>query len=116
MVLQWERWEGQFGKNLGAKETPTRVKELILTDIRRRKVKEHVANVENWQEMCRNLRKARKKALKEDPLAELPPVKWPVGPRFRLFLSPDELQTAQKVAEKKKSRWDRMAKPRRKGY
>lgn len=117
LLLQWERWEDQFPKGLGVKQAPKRVKELLLSDILKRKGMEHVKNIEKWQETCRNLQKARKKAVKADPLAEFPVLKLPPRPRFLLFLSPDELQTAQKAAEKKKSRWDRMAKPvRRKGY
>lgn len=116
LVQQWERWEEQLNRDFVSKDPPKRVKELIVAETLKRKVKKHMEDVENWQESCRLMRKARKKAINKDPLAEFPPLKLPKRPRFRLLLTSEELQIAHQTAEKKKSRWDRMAKPvQRKG-
>lgn len=116
MVQQWERWELQLERDFSTKNPPKRVKEVIIAEIIKRKVKKHVEDIENWLESCRLVRKARAKALKQDPLGEFPPIKLPKRPKFQLLLTSEELQIAHQTAEKRKSRWDRMAKPvRRKG-
>ena len=106
LVRQWQVWE----EKKQTQEVPIRVKEVILMEILRKKRLDFVLKVNEWKETCRRILQARERYLKDDPLAELPPVFFPSKPHFHLFLSVESILKASKIAEKKKSRWERISK------
>ena len=123
LLVQWERLEalGNGGKGTKAagfvmKElrsesvVPQRIKEIMLWENLKGRTKDYANRVEDWLNSCELLKTDRISLLKDDPLAQPPPILFPPKPRFRLPLSMEALKGLVLAAEKKKSRWDRLSK------
>lgn len=128
IVKQWEAREmpSQTVKNHKAagyviKEirsdivVPEAVKYLLAGDLLKEKVKFHLSRLQGWKSLCQDMKSEHRLRQEDDPLAQLPELKLPPAPLFTLNLTDSEMRELQQTAEKKRLRWDRMAKEGKQG-
>lgn len=128
MVKQWEKQEipTQSVKNHKAagyvirefkaeNVVPEAVKYILAGELLKEKVRLFVGHLQEWQSLCKDMKVEYKMRQDEDPLLQLPELEYPAAPRFSVNLSEAEIQELQRTAEKKRMRWERMAKEGKQG-
>lgn len=112
-LLSWNRTERGF-KPKQSEIPPLAVKMLLISDLLRCKMKEYVRLVSQWKAECEEITavytQKRLETLFEDQISVL---RLPPKPRFPALFSRDEVLGLMVQADKKKSRWSRLAKDSR---
>jgi hypothetical protein len=94
---------------------PETVKYILAGELLKEKVRLFIGRLQEWQSLCNEMKLEHKMRQDEDPLVQLPELKYPAAPRFSVNLSEAEIQELQRTAEKKRTRWERMAKEGKQG-
>jgi len=128
IVKQWERSEvpsqtvknhktaGYVIKEIRSETVvPETVKYLLAGDLLKEKIKVFLGRLQEWKSLCRDMKLEHRLQQEDDPLTQLPELKLPAAPRFSVNVTDTEMRELQQTAEKKRVRWDRMAKEGKKG-
>ena len=113
-LLSWNRVERVIRPSKPAEIPPLAVKMLLISDLLRCKMKEYVHLVSQWKVDCERMAalyaQRRLETLFEDQISVL---RLPQKPRFPVLFSREEVLGLMAQADKKKSRWSRLAKDSR---
>ena len=110
-LLMWNRVERAFRTTKPTEVPPLAVKMMLISDLLREKMKDYVALVRQWQANCQQIAEIyaqkRLETLLEEQISVL---RLPPKPHFPVLISREEVLVLMVQADKKKSRWSRLAK------
>ena len=89
---------------------PDIVKLHFLNSFLKSRLQAHLFELENWRARCETVEEAYQKLLYESLDDPPPPPKLPLKPYFSILLTLEDVAELVAAAEKKKYRWQRIAK------
>lgn len=112
LTLQWAKVEATLASKAGKalEIPPTSVKFILISDFLKEKLKIHLFDVENWRAKCDSILLDHKNLRYEILDEPIKTPKLPKKPEFPTLLAKEEVMRLMAKANKKKSRWERMAK------
>lgn len=110
-LLMWNRVERALRTTKQTEVPPLAVKLMLISDLLKEKLKDYVALVRQWQANCERIAEIyaqkRLETLLEEQISVL---RLPSKPHFPVLISREEVLVLMVQADKKKSRWSRLAK------
>ena len=115
LLQNWVVFEGKIMQKLGktGEVSPDSVKILLINDLLKRKIRAYLDEFEYWKSQCDSI-VYRFETLQYEVFEESVPLpSLPEKPKFPTLLTFDEVTELITKADKKRSRWTRIAKETR---